>query len=90
MVSVAHQAPLSVGLPRQEDWSGLPFSSPGDLPDPEIEPTSPALQVDSLLPSHQGKLKHETMPTIQMLTSLLPGSQIWDTAMTFCRSGSNS
>ena len=36
-------APLSVGFPRQEDWSGLPFSPPGDLPDPGIEPVSSAL-----------------------------------------------
>ena len=38
---------LSVGLSRQEYWSGLPFPSPGDLPNPGIEPESPALQVDS-------------------------------------------
>ena len=36
----AHQAPLSMEFPRQEDWSGLPFPSPGDLPDPGIEPVS--------------------------------------------------
>ena len=42
------QAPLSVGFSRQEYWSGLPFPSPGDLPDPGIEPRSPALQADSL------------------------------------------
>ena len=41
--SVVHQVPLSVGYPREEYWSGLPFPSPGDLPDPGIEPTSPAL-----------------------------------------------
>ena len=41
--TVAHQAPLSMGFPSQEYWSGLPFHSPGDLPDPGIEPTSPAL-----------------------------------------------
>ena len=41
--TVAHQAPLSVGFPRQECWSRLPFPSPGDLPDPGIEPVSPAL-----------------------------------------------
>ena len=41
--TVARQAPLSVGFPRQEYWSGLPFPSPGDLPDPGIEPSSPAL-----------------------------------------------
>ena len=49
--TVAHQAPLSMGFPRQEHWSGLPFPPPGDLPDPGIEPaspTSPALQADSL------------------------------------------
>ena len=41
--TVAHQAPLSMGFPRQEHWSGLLFPSPGGLPDPRIEPTSPAL-----------------------------------------------
>ena len=46
--TVAHQAPLSTGFPRQECWNGLPFPSPGDLPDPRIKPRSPALQVDSL------------------------------------------
>ena len=41
--TVAHQLPLSMGFPRQEYWSGLPFASPGDLPDTGIEPASPAL-----------------------------------------------
>ena len=41
--TVACQAPLSTGLPRQEYWSGLPIAAPGDLSDPGIEPTSPAL-----------------------------------------------
>ena len=41
----AHQAPLSMGFPRQEHWSGLPFPFPGDLPDPGTEPVSPALVV---------------------------------------------
>ena len=45
--TVAYQAPLSMGFSRQEYWSGLPCPPPGDLPDPEIEPRSPALQVDS-------------------------------------------
>ena len=44
--TVACRAPLSMGFPRQEYWSGLPFPSPGDLPDPEIEPGSSALQAD--------------------------------------------
>ena len=41
--TVARQAPLSMGFPRQEYWSELPFHSPGDLPDPGIEPMPPAL-----------------------------------------------
>ena len=41
--AVALQAPLSMGFPRQEHWSGLPFRSPGDLPNPGTEPESPAL-----------------------------------------------
>ena len=41
--TVAYQAPPSVGFSRQEDWSGLPFPSPGDLPNPGIESRSPAL-----------------------------------------------
>ena len=40
-MTVTLQAPLSMGFPRQEYWSGLPFPSPGDLPDPGIEPESP-------------------------------------------------
>ena len=49
------QAPLSMGFSRQGYWSGLPFLSPGDLPNPGIEPRSPALQADSLLTELQGK-----------------------------------
>ena len=41
--TVARQAPLSMGFPRQEYWGGIPFPSPGDLPDPGIELTAPAL-----------------------------------------------
>ena len=46
--TVACQAPLSMGFSRQEYWSGLPFPFPGHLPDPGIEPGSPALQADDL------------------------------------------
>ena len=53
--TVACQAPLSMGFSRQEHWSGLPFPSPGYLPNPGIEPRSPALQADSLLTELQGK-----------------------------------
>ena len=46
--TATHQAPLSMGFFRQEYWSGFPFPPPGDLPHLGIEPTSPALQADSL------------------------------------------
>ena len=46
--TVAHQAPQSMGFSRQIYWSGLPFPSPGDPPDPGIEPMSPTLQADAL------------------------------------------
>ena len=53
--TVAHQAPLSMGFSRQEYWSRLPFPSPGDLPDPGIEPRSPALEADALTSEPPGK-----------------------------------
>ena len=54
-LTVAHQAPPSMGFSRQENWSGLPFPPPGDLPDPGIEPGSPALQADASLSEPPGK-----------------------------------
>ena len=53
--TVACQAPLSIGFSRQEYWSELLFPSPGDLPDPGIEPGPPALQADSLPSEPPGK-----------------------------------
>ena len=53
--TVACQASLSKRFSRQEYWSGLPFPSPGDLPNPGIEPVSPALQAISLPTEPQGK-----------------------------------
>ena len=50
----AHQAPPCIEFSRQEYWSGLPFPSPGDLPDPGVEPESPALQADALPPEPPG------------------------------------
>ena len=52
--TVAHQTLLPMGFSRQEYQSGLPFLSPGDLPDTGIEPGSPALQANSLSSEHQG------------------------------------
>ena len=54
---VTYQAPRSMGFSRQEYWSGLPFPSPGDLPNPGIEPGSPALQTDALPSEPLGKPK---------------------------------
>ena len=53
---IACQAPPSMGFSRQEYWSGVPFPSPGDIPNPGIEPGSPALQADSLPSEPPGKL----------------------------------
>ena len=53
--TIAYQAPPSMGFSRQEYWSGLPFPSPGDLPNPGIEPGSPTLETDALTSEPPGK-----------------------------------
>ena len=53
--TVARQAPLSMGFPRQEYWSGLPFPSPGDLPDPWTKPKSPTVVGGFFTPELSGK-----------------------------------
>ena len=66
---------MSMGFSRQEYWTGLPFPSPGDLPNPGIEPQSPALQADSLLSEPPGKpqkihrhlKKHYSRPVISFI-----------------------
>ena len=60
--TVVHQVPLSMGFPRKESWSGLPFPFPGDVPDLGIEPRSPALQADTLPSELPGK------PTLMKVT----------------------
>ena len=55
--TIAYQAPPSMGFSRQEYWSGLPFPSPGDLPNPGIEPKSPTFQADTLPSELPGKSK---------------------------------
>ena len=52
--TIVYQAPLFMGFSRQEYWSGFPFSSPGDLPDPGMEPVSPTLAGGFFTVSHQG------------------------------------
>ena len=79
------QALLSMGFSRQEYWSELPLPSPGDLPDPGVEPRSPALQVDTLPLSHQGS----PLELFLTLTSSLLGISskkkiIWGVDKDFC------
>ena len=67
---IAHQAPLPMEFSRQEYWSGLSFPSPGDLPNPGIEPRSPASEADSLPSVPPGKpyepqgLSHRDCPMV--------------------------
>ena len=64
--TVAYQAPLFTGFSRQEYWSGLPFPSPRDIPDPGIELGSPALEADALTSEPPGK-PHLTVLGIQSI-----------------------
>ena len=72
--TVAFLASLSLEFSRQEYWSGLPFPSPGNLPDPGIEPGSPALQRDSLLPEPP---KKPSPPILLQITTESHISRIW-------------
>ena len=74
--TVAYQAPPSMGFSRQEFWSGLPFPSPGDLPDPGIEPGSPAFQADTLTSEPPGKPLKESGKWLQLkVTSCISSQQ---------------
>ena len=64
--TVTYQALRSMGFSRQEYWSGLPFPSPGDLPNPGIEPGSPALQTDALPSEPLGKLDLVKMVSVSL------------------------
>ena len=70
--TVAHQAPLSMGFSRPEYWSGLPFPTPGDLPDPGIEPTSP---VSPALTGRFFTIGSPGKPRSLYTGTLLPGHQ---------------
>ena len=72
------QAPLSMECSRQEYWSGLPFPSPGDLPDPGIEPRPPALQADLNHLSHQGSPIRKAFIFVSfLLLTHVPGLCCW-------------
>ena len=80
--TIAHQAPLSMGFPKQEYWSGLPFPFPGYLSWPRIEPMSPALQLDSLPLRHPGSAfsyipRLEVMVPNQRHLSKFPGENLY-------------
>ena len=75
---VAHEAPLSMGFPRQESWSGLPFSSLGNFPNSGIKSLSPALQVDALPPSHKEAPGEEGSRVIYV--TVISSIQMQDTA----------
>ena len=68
--TVAYQAPPSMGFSRQEYWSGLPFPSPGDLPNPGIERGSPALQTGALLSEPPGKPQATGMGSLSLLQGI--------------------
>ena len=80
--TAAYQAPPSMGFSRQEYWSGLPFPSPGDLPNPGIEPGSPEFQADTLTSEPQGKLFNPFLPLFFLMfclpiDTLLPFYILW-------------
>ena len=92
---------MSVGFPRQEYWSGLPFSSLGDVPNPGIELMSPALQADSLPLGHLGSSKtYKYMLTLQSFNlrprffffwlSLVWACCLWVSSIFFHRSPCNT
>ena len=72
--TVAHQAPLSIELSRQEHWSGLPFPSPGDLPDPKTEPRPPGIgrsgQFFAIWPTREAQL-HTYIHSFLILSSIM-------------------
>ena len=74
----------SLEFSRPEYWSGWPFSSPGDLPNPGIKPRSPALQVDSLPAELLGKPKNTGLDSLSVLQRIFP-TQDWNQGLLRCR-----
>ena len=81
--TVAHQAPLSTGFSRQEYWSGVSCPSPEALPNTEIKPESPALQVDSLLSEPPGKPRNMELGGLALLQGIFP-TQEWIQGLLHC------
>ena len=81
--TVAHQAPPPIGFSRQEYWSGLPFPSPGDLPDPGIKPRFPALQADALTSEPPGKPSSKGKETCKTTVIRMDCQNIRDQMSTF-------
>ena len=80
--TITCQVPLSMGFSRQEHWSGLPFPSPGDLPNPGIKPGSPTLQVDSLPAEPPGKPKEcQTISKMNSTNQIMLGNFLLDFIM---------
>ena len=82
--TVVRQALCPWGFSRQEYWSGLLCLPPGDLPNPEIEPWSPALQVDSLPFEQPGKPKNTGMDSLSFLQEIFP-TQESNQSLLHCR-----
>ena len=85
--TVACQAPLSMGLSRQEYWSGLPYLLPGDLPNPDrsgIEPRSLTLQTDSLPSEPPGKPMNTSVGSLSLLQQIFL-TQEWNWGLLHCR-----
>ena len=74
--TVAHKDPPSMGFSKQEYWSGLPFPSPGDLPNPGIKPRSSTLQADSLPAEPQGKSKNTGVSSLSLLQGIFPTREL--------------
>ena len=88
--TVACQAPLSIGFPRQECWSGLPFPTPGNLPDPGIELLHLLhRQADSLPPHHLGSLKWGEKELISLLNGSVTNED-WGCVSVFDILGENA
>ena len=89
--TAAYQAPQAMKFFGQEYWSGLPFPSPGDLPDPGIEPRYPALQADTLLSETPGKPMRSARSTfIEMTRHHVSPIILWNTTNNLARSANLS